>query len=103
MKHIIKTINPATEETVKEYSYHTTSQVRDIIDSVALEQEKWKQQNLKSRLNYIQKLSEIFSDNKEELALIITNEMGKPISQSISEIEKCILLCEYYIKIQKNF
>ena len=103
MKHTIKTINPTTEEIIKEYNYHTLNQVRDIIDSVALEQEKWKKQNLQSRLNSIQKLSEIFSDNKQELALIITNEMGKPISQSIAEIEKCILLCEYYIKNSEKF
>ena len=66
MNHTIKTINPATEEIIKEYSYHTVNQVRDIIDSVALEQEKWKKQNLKSRLNYIQKLSQALHDNKSD-------------------------------------
>ena len=34
-------------------------------------------------------------ENKN-LATIITKEMNKPISQSVSEIEKCAALCDYY-------
>ena len=97
MKETIKTINPATEQIIQEYEYHTASQIREIVDSVALGYEDWKQQSLKIRLNFILILSTQLSKRKNELALIITEEMGKPISQSISEINKCISLCEYYI------
>ena len=51
MKETIKTVNPATEQIIQEYEYHTTSQMREIIDSVALGHEDWKQQSLKTRLN----------------------------------------------------
>ncbi len=34
--------------------------------------------------------------NREELSLLMTNEMGKPILQSKSEIDKCALVCDYY-------
>ncbi len=40
MHNIIKTINPTTEEIIKEYEYYNISQVINIIDSVALEQDK---------------------------------------------------------------
>ena len=53
MKETIKTVNPATEQIIQEYEYHTTSQMREIIDSVALGHEDWKQQSLKTRLNFI--------------------------------------------------
>ncbi len=103
MHNIIKTINPTTEEIIKEYEYYNISQVINIIDSVALEQDKWKKQNLKLRINSIKKLSQALNENKQDLATCITNEMGKPISQSISEIEKCIILCEYYINNSEKF
>ena len=103
MKEIIKTINPTTEQIIQEYEYHTTYQIREIIDSVALGHEDWKQQSLKIRLNFILILSTQLSKRKNELALIVTEEMGKPISQSISEINKCISLCEYYINNSEKY
>ena len=35
-----------------------------------------------------------------ELGTLITKEMNKPISQSISEIEKCAAMCRYYAEIK---
>tara|TARA_R110002051_G_scaffold123527_1_gene196769 strand:- start:3562 stop:4767 length:1206 start_codon:yes stop_codon:yes gene_type:complete len=42
------------------------------------------------------KAAEELKHNKQEYAEVISLEMGKPISQSISEIEKCAWVCEYY-------
>jgi succinate-semialdehyde dehydrogenase / glutarate-semialdehyde dehydrogenase len=36
--------------------------------------------------------------HKDELAIMATKEMGKPITQSYMEVEKCALVCEYYAK-----
>jgi succinate-semialdehyde dehydrogenase/glutarate-semialdehyde dehydrogenase len=41
-------------------------------------------------------LASILRKEKSRLALLLTKEMGKPISQSEAEIEKCAWLCEYY-------
>ncbi len=41
-------------------------------------------------------LASILRKEKLRLALLLTKEMGKPISQSEAEIEKCAWLCEYY-------
>ena len=40
----------------------------------------------------------VCEDNKREFSHIITKEMGKPVSQSVAEIDKCILLCKYYFE-----
>ena len=42
------------------------------------------------------KVADEFSKNKSNLAKIATTVMGKPIKQSLSEIDKCVLVMKYY-------
>lgn len=63
----------------------------------------WKTKNLSERLVFLPKLATLLLENKEEYAKVITMEMHKPISQSIAEIEKCALLCNYYYENANSF
>lgn len=62
--------------------------------------ENWKKIPFAERQNLMQNLAEILLKNREKFAEIITKEMNKPISQSISEIEKCAGMAEYYAKVE---
>ena len=42
-------------------------------------------------------LQDILRERKEEYAALMTQEMGKPITQSRGEIDKCIGHLQYYI------
>lgn len=56
----------------------------------------WKNVSFADRQKLIAKAAELFKANAEEFGIIITKEMNKPISQSISEVEKCALMMNYY-------
>ncbi|MGX7667301.1 NAD-dependent succinate-semialdehyde dehydrogenase [Flavobacterium pedocola] len=56
----------------------------------------WKATPLTQRIAYIRELKQVLHQNREHYAAIITREMGKPITQSLAEVDKCGLLCEYY-------
>lgn len=56
----------------------------------------WKKIPFEERKKYFAQLAEILRKRKQEFGEIITQEMKKPISQSIAEIEKCAILCDYY-------
>ena len=76
----------------------------DTILSLANEaQNIWKQTTLHQRILLLPKLSEVLLENKIDYATIITQEMRKPITQSIAEIEKCALLCSYYYENAEDF
>jgi succinate-semialdehyde dehydrogenase/glutarate-semialdehyde dehydrogenase len=57
---------------------------------------EWKKVTFADRQKLIAKAAELFKAKSEEFGAIITKEMNKPISQSISEVEKCALMMNYY-------
>ncbi len=63
----------------------------------------WKNVPLKDKLDLIERLGKSLVNNKQKLAELMTLEMGKPISQSFAEIDKCVLLCNYYIENAESF
>ena len=88
--------NPHNEKIIAEYQEYSPGQVKDIISKVLSEQSSWSNLLPKERASHILNVSETLESEKKNLAGLITDEMGKPISESISEIEKCIWLCKYY-------
>ncbi len=60
-------------------------------------QAHWSKVSLKKRIKCIERFSELLLENKEELAGQLTQEVGKPISQSLSELEGASKKCEFFI------
>lgn len=100
----IKTINPATEELLAEYESVTPEQVNhEVQDSRIIFEKIWKKIDITERSKLLRNLGHILLKRKKEYAIIITNEMGKPITESTAEIEKCIWVCNYYADNGKKF
>lgn len=63
---------------------------QEIIDAVATARSAlptWKSLSTEERGQYVQKISDIIKNRKEEVELLITQEMGKPLNQSAGEVE----------------
>ncbi len=58
--------------------------------------QEWKKVPFEEKQKLIAKAAEIFKSKAENFGKIITEEMHKPISQSISEVEKSALMMNYY-------
>lgn len=56
----------------------------------------WKKTTVAERIAYIQNLRNKLQEHREHYATLITQEMGKPIMQSLAEVDKCGVLCDYY-------
>jgi acyl-CoA reductase-like NAD-dependent aldehyde dehydrogenase len=65
--------------------------------------EQWKKLDNSERALYMRSLSRIMRKNKEVYARLITEETGKPIKQSIAEIEKCEWVSDYYAERAESF
>ncbi len=99
----IKTTNPFTNKTLKEYQLHSPTEINAILSIAEEGYHRWKSTSIKARCRLLQNLVQIFEDDKQTYAKQITLEMGKPIVQSLAEIEKCATLCSFYASNAEDF
>lgn len=79
------------------------SEVNNIMDLTADSFEKWKETSFGHRSNLMMKAAQVLKAKREEYSELMTLEMGKPISQSKAEVEKCAWVCEYYADNAEKF
>lgn len=99
----MKTINPATGKLIREYREMDMNEVSEIISSANAAQNEWGKKSFSERATSLNKIAELLKERKKQLGNLMTQEMGKPVSQSIGEIEKCVWVCEYYAKHAEQF
>jgi len=93
---MLQSVNPANLQTIETHPQMSPSEVNQIIDLAHNSFESWKETSLKHRSNLMMKAADVLRKNKEDYSKLMTLEMGKPISQSRAEVEKCAWVCEYY-------
>lgn len=100
---MLKAINPFNNETVSEVNEHNAETIRALIDSADQCHQKWKETEFKIRSEVVMKIHDCLGNKKKELSELMTKEMGKPIKESVAEIEKCQWLCQYYAENSQDF
>ena len=98
-----KSINPATGEELKNYQDMTEKEIDEILEQSNKTFLEWKNSDFSQRSEKMKKAHDILLKRKDEFAEIMTLEMGKPILQSVSEIEKCAWVCEYFADNAEDF
>lgn len=91
----IQTQNPYTEKVEKVFKPLNIKQIDQAVKKSEKAYSTWRDVPLKKRVEYIKKIAKLLRENKETYAKIVTKEVGKPITQSISEIEKSVWNAEY--------
>lgn len=92
----IVSINPATNEKIKEYEEMTPAEVGDIIASAHQTYLQWRETSFDERASCMRKAAQILRDNAAGYARLMTQEMGKPVKDGRAEAQKCAWVCDYY-------
>jgi succinate-semialdehyde dehydrogenase / glutarate-semialdehyde dehydrogenase len=90
------TINPTTEELIGEYQLMEQSEALRTLDACNSAFKNWRSKSVAERTPYFYKLAEVLREHQEEWAGLMTEEMGKPITEARAEIEKCAWACDVY-------
>ncbi|MBI0022946.1 NAD-dependent succinate-semialdehyde dehydrogenase [Lactobacillus sp. W8172] len=91
-----QSVNPYTNETFASYDNPTASQIEDAINLADALYHKWCHETPESRAEILHQVADGFRQNEEEMAKIMTLEMGKMINESKGEVELCASICDYY-------
>lgn len=93
---MIRSINPATGACLAQYLAHDGSQIHDKLERAHSAQKSWARQPLAVRQLHLRDIGRLLRQNKAHLGQLITLEMGKPLAESLAEIEKCAWNFDYY-------
>ena len=96
------TLNPATEEILNEYDIMTKEKINEAVRRAREAFSDWKI-DIHNRADSLYAFAREFRKNRENLARTSTQEMGKAIKESRSEIDKCASTIEYYADNGKIF
>lgn len=89
-------INPATGEVLAEYVHWSTTELERALCEVAERRPAWAATPLAERCALMRRAGQVLRDWREDLAQLITSEMGKLIGESRAEVDKSALACDYY-------
>lgn len=100
---IYRTLDPATEELVKTYPEHSWEETKFLAEKTKGAFADWRETSFETRRKLTQRLAALLRERKKEFSQVITQEMGKPITQAEAEIDKCAWGCEFYAERAESY
>ncbi|WP_433875820.1 NAD-dependent succinate-semialdehyde dehydrogenase [Sinomonas atrocyanea] len=91
-----RVLNPATGEVVETFPTATDEQVQEALAAAQSAFESWRETPIETRAKVVARIGELFTERAEKLAAIITEEMGKPLSEAKGEAEFCTDIFRYF-------
>jgi acyl-CoA reductase-like NAD-dependent aldehyde dehydrogenase len=98
-----KSINPATEEVVETFEVPAEDEAFRMVNEADEAFGDWSRVSFDDRAKVLNRVGELLRGEVDHHASIMTREMGKPIAEAASEVEKCAWGCDYYAEHAEGF
>lgn len=92
----IASVNPATNETLKTFEPFDAATIERKLALAAAAFARDRKTTIGDRAVWLRAAADVLEKDKRRYAELAVLEMGKPIRQAVSEIEKCAWVCRYY-------
>ncbi|MDV6246686.1 NAD-dependent succinate-semialdehyde dehydrogenase [Rhodococcus opacus] len=90
------TINPATGELIQEFNTVADAAAREAVAASAAAYQHWREGGIDVRSAVLQRVADALRAQSDELAELMTLEVGKPIGQALAEVALSASIFEYY-------
>jgi succinate-semialdehyde dehydrogenase/glutarate-semialdehyde dehydrogenase len=92
----IATVNPATGETLKTFEALGDAEIRDCIARAAAAFASYRLTTFDERAGWMRAAADLLDAEIEQLAQLMTTEMGKTVKAATAEVAKCAAGCRFY-------
>ena len=99
----MRSIDPATGETIREYSEPGPEEVARRIALAAAAFDTWRRTTFDARAALMRRAAAALREGRTRFAPLMTQEMGKPIAAAEAEVDKCALACDYFAEHAERF
>ena len=99
----IATINPATGETVKSYDELSEEDVERCLAAAAAAHAGYRLTSFAERAGWMRGAADILDAEQDQIAVMMTTEMGKTLAAAKQEVAKCAATCRYYAEHAAGF
>ena len=99
----IETVNPATGEPGKIYPQTSLDEARAAASAARQAFLEWRRTRFAERSAIIRKAAEILRARKDEFARLMTEEMGKTVTDGRAEVEKCAAHCDWFAEHAEGY
>lgn len=101
-KERIETTNPTTGKSISHHEHMSDEEVKEAISKCHEAFKTWREVSAEDRAEKIKAIGKALLDAKDELAQLMTDEMGKTLEQSGHEVDLCAAICQYTAEIGPN-
>jgi succinate-semialdehyde dehydrogenase/glutarate-semialdehyde dehydrogenase len=95
-RNTFETVNPASGEPGMSYDETTLDQAHAAAEAAHATFLRWRRTSFTERAGVVRKAGEVLRARKDEFARLMTEEMGKTLSDGRAEIEKCASNCDWF-------
>lgn len=92
----LQSVNPYNQELLDVFEVFNDNTLEQALAGTDQAYSHWKQFTYGKRADAVKKIAGLLASQRESLAKLITCEMGKLYQEALAEIDKCVLICEYY-------
>ncbi|MBN2587595.1 MAG: NAD-dependent succinate-semialdehyde dehydrogenase [Candidatus Fermentibacteraceae bacterium] len=100
---MLESINPFSGKVIRTWEENTPEELDRAVEGSQKAFEFWRGIGVAYRAKRFLKMAHLLESSKHHLAVEMAAEMGKPVTQGQSEIEKCAWVCRYYAENSEDF
>ncbi|WP_225636628.1 NAD-dependent succinate-semialdehyde dehydrogenase [Streptomyces solaniscabiei] len=87
--------NPSTGEVIEVHRAATWPEVEHVLDQAQSAFTAWRRSGIEHRAGLLRGLAETVRGRRQELAELLVQEMGKPVTEALGEVDKCVWSIEW--------
>lgn len=99
----IATVNPTTGQVLKTFAAATETEVQASLAASAAAYRSYRSTSFAQRAAWLERAAELLEEQREELAALLTLEMGKTLVSARAEVTKCAIGARFYARRAESF